>query len=294
MRSIRKQSLAMAVAVLLICLVAGCSNSGSKNKKANSSSSLPTPEVAQASAAPITAAATSAAPGATPGAGRGTNGTPAAAGRLACLDNLRTYRYNGQLALTLAAGATSSQIGALANLLNDVSFDGAYQAPDASTLNVKFPGADGSQDLQTIKSGGMFYQKTGSGGWQLSTGTGPIVGTLSQLDPQTLCDQTIAQIDASSITPAKETVNGVAALHYSFGPADLARSPGLFGGAGRDGNQGGPGDTQLDVWTSVKDGYPVRIALKSSFGETGGSSTLDVMIDISDINGSDVSIKAPI
>jgi hypothetical protein len=219
-------------------------------------------------------------------------------GHLACFAGVKSYRFNGHLALDLGSSSTRSQLGTLSNLLQDVNFDGAYHSPDASNLNVHFPQSAAAQDLQTIKIGGKTYQKTGSGSWQDTPGSGPILSALNEIDPRTLCDQTLAKIDTSGVTPVDETVNGVAAKHYTFGPAELARSGGLFGGE-RDATatpraSTTPPDAHLDVWTSAKDGRPIRIALKSAFGEAGGTTTLDVTMDVTDLNGADVSIKAPL
>lgn len=176
-----------------------------------------------------------------------------------------------------------------------MAFDGAFQAPDASALNVHFGGSGGSQDLQTIRIGGKFYQRAAGGGWQESTGAGPIISTLSQIDPQRLCDQSLAQVDTSKVKPVEDTINGVKTLHYVFGPAELAGSPGIFG-RGRGDQQGAAPDTHLDVWTVAASGYPMRIVLNSSFSESGGASpsTLSVSMDIGDFNGSDISIRAPL
>jgi hypothetical protein len=223
----------------------------------------------------------------------------ASGAHLACFSGVTSYRFNGHLALDLGSSSTQSQLGALSTLLQDVTFDGAYHSPDAASLNVHFPQSAGAQDLQTIKIGGKTYQKTGDGNWQDTPGSGPILSALNQIDPRTLCNQTLARIDTSEVTPASETVNGVAAKHYTFGSAALARSGGLFGREGRDATatpEAGatPPDTHLEVWTSAKDGRPIRIALKSAFGEGGGTASLDVTMDVTDLNGSDVSIKAPL
>ncbi len=210
---------------------------------------------------------------------------------------MNAYRFNGRFALTLAPGE-SSQVGALRNLLSDVAFTGAFQSPDSSMMNVKFPGDAGTQDLETARVGEKFYQRTGQGAWQQSTGAGPIIGAISRVDPLTLCNESIAQVDTSGVTPVAETVNGVPAMHYTFGPADLAGSPGFFGGdRGGSGSQAGgaaPQDTHLEVWIATQGGYPVRIMLASGFGDTGATSSLKVVLDINDVNGSDISIKAPI
>jgi hypothetical protein len=236
------------------------------------------------------------------------NAASALPARVDCFSSVKGYRFDGRFALNLGAGNTRSQIGALSNLLQDVRFDGAYKAPNASSLDVHFAQGDSSQDLQTIKLGDRTFQRTGQGGWQDTPGSGPILTTINQIDPRSLCNQTLAKVDLSSLTPARETLSGVAALHYTLGPDQLARTPGLFGEgdrgnrataqAGESGALASPSsgeapDATLDVWLAEKGSYPLRIALKSSFGESGGSSTLDVSMNLSDFNGADIVIKAP-
>lgn len=291
----KKAAFAAVASGLILGLLAGCTSGNSKPRPLVVS---PVPGTsAAASIAPKTPAPTAAASRATALPLR----SPVAAGsRLSCFAGLTSYNFKGRFALNLTPGTTPAQIGSLANLLADAAFDGAFQAPNSSSLNVHFGGAAGIQDLETIHIGDKFYQRAAGGAWQENAGAGPILGTLSQLDPQRLCDQTIAQINVSNIKPVADTIDGVKTEHYTFGPTDLAGSPGLFGQGGERnrGNaspQNTPPDMHLDVWTSNDSGYPVRITLTSSFGEGSGSgtSTLAVSMDIGDFNGSDISIKAP-
>ena len=291
----KKAAFAAVASGLILGLLAGCTSGNSKPRPLAVSPASGT--AATASTAPVTAAPTAAASRATALPAR----SPVATGnRLSCFAGLTSYNFKGRFALNLTPGATPAQIGSLANLLADAAFDGAFQAPNSSSLNVHFGGAANSQDLETIRVGDKFFQRAAGGAWQENAGAGPILGTLSQLDPQRLCDQTIAQINVSNIKPVADIINGVKTEHYTFGPADLAGTPGLFGQGGqrRQGNtnaQNTPPDMLLDVWTSNDGGYPVRIVLTSSFGDGGGSgtSTLAVSMDIGDFNGSDISIKAP-
>jgi hypothetical protein len=221
--------------------------------------------------------------------------TPAVApvaGALPCLTGLQSYRYSGNFSLTSPSGEARSQLGSLANLLKDVRFDGAAVGANASSLHVTFPGG-ASQDLQTIQFNGKHYQRAGDGKWEIATGGGQLLGALSTLDPQTLCSQTLATVNVSSLKPTEESLHGTPVDHYTLGPGDLANSTGLLGQRQRD-----PADqasaTHLDVWTSRRDKYPMRIVVDSNFGAAGSQSTLHIDIDVTDANGKDISIKAPL
>ncbi|MHB8578134.1 MAG: hypothetical protein ACYDCQ_22720, partial [Dehalococcoidia bacterium] len=225
-----------------------------------------------------------------------TAGASASTAHLACLTGLRSYRFGGTLSLQLGPGATAQQLGSLVNLLQDVRFNGASLAPSASTLNLTFGGALGAQSLQTERIGGQLYVKGTDGKWQVSPGNGPILSALSQLDPQRLCDQTIATVSTIGMQPARETVDGVSALHYRFGPDQLANSPGVLGRDTADAaDAGAGGPSSLDVWETVHNPHPVRIRLASGIGgQSGGTGSLKVTIDITDINNGDISIMAPL
>ncbi len=304
------KDLAATLFIAALTVGAGCTNSKPGTPTVAHQNTVASPAI-QASNVPagtaVSAAATARASAASTGAASTsrTAGTAAArpattaagtANRLACFDGVSAYRFSGHFALALAPG-TGSQIGALSNLLTDVAFDGAFQSPDSTTLNVKFPGNAGTQDLETARVAGKFYQRTGQGAWQQSTGAGPIIGAISRVDPRTLCNESLAQVDTSGVKPTAEPLNGIQTLHYIFGPTDLARSPGFFGGDRGGTPEAGatpdaaPQDTHLEVWIATQGGYPVRMVLGSGFG---GEGTLKVVVDISDVNGNDIAIKAPI
>lgn len=213
----------------------------------------------------------------------------ATSAHLACLDGLRSYRFGGTMSLRTGPGSTSQQLGSLVNLLQDVRFSGLAVAPSASTLDLTFGGANGGQSLQTLRNRDQLYVKGQDGKYQPSTGSGPILSALGQLDPQTLCNQTIAMLSTAGMAPVRESISGVATNRYSFTAAQLAQSPGAFG---RRESDGGSGAATLDVWETVRDQHPARIHLVSGFGGTDGG-TLDVTIDIKDANGADIAIKAP-
>src|SRR5581483_6983354 len=198
--------------------------------------------------------------------------TPAPAGTLPCLGGLRAYRFSGELKFDAGQSQARNEIGSLANLLRDVRFDGAHQAPASTRFHVSFP-QGASQDVETIRIGNAQYQRVDDGAWETAGGSaGPFVTALSGLDPQTLCQQTLGTVSTSGKTPSEETVDGVAAQHYRFAPGELARTPGLFGQGRTGGN--GQTSTALDVWTAAGNRYPLRIAVQSSDAADGTSFQL--------------------
>ncbi|HEY7294944.1 MAG TPA: hypothetical protein VH916_07865 [Dehalococcoidia bacterium] len=217
-------------------------------------------------------------------------GTPAPAGSLPCLGGLRAYRFSGELKFNAGQGQTRNQIGSLANLLQDVRFDGAHRAPLSTQLHVTFPQGS-SQAVETIRIGGTQYQRVGNGAWETANSSaGPFVAALSSLDPETLCQQTLATVSTAGKTPTSETVDGVATQHYTFPPGELAHTPGLFGQR-REGGNAQQASTTLDVWTAADNRYPLRIAVQSSDAADGTSFQLT--LDVRDPNGADIAIRAP-
>jgi hypothetical protein len=224
---------------------------------------------------------------------------------ISCFEGLSGYRFDGQLAFKPAAGATQAQIGSLANLLQDVRFSGSWKAPQDSDIKVTFPGADGSQDLEIRRVGGRLYQMAAGGAWQPSTGQGPIAGTIARLDPQTLCQTSLAQVDLSTKQGTRESVNGVQALHFSLGPQDLPAGSGFFGeeqnraGAATPAAAATPRpaatparDTRLDVWVVPSTHYPVKMQLNASEGGSNGGM-FGITVNVTDLGGSDISIPVP-
>ncbi|HLZ70285.1 MAG TPA: hypothetical protein VKV26_10305 [Dehalococcoidia bacterium] len=217
-------------------------------------------------------------------------GTPAPAGSLPCLGGLRAYRFSGELKFNAGQGQARNQVGSLANLLQDVQFEGAHRAPAATQLQVSFP-QGASQDVETIRIGGTQYQRVGGGAWETANGSaGPFVAALAGLDPQTLCEQTLGTVSTAGKAPVAETLNGVPAQHYSFAPGELARTPGLFG-QGREGVNNQQSSTSLDVWTAGGNRYPLRIDVQNR--DPADGSSFQLSLDVRDPNGGDIAIKAP-
>ena len=245
---------AIAAVALLATLAGGCS--GGSKKSSNSVNVLPTAAVVAPS-------------------------------RINCFDGVTGYRFSGHL--SLQGGSSSSSIGSLANLLSSVDFQGAFHAPDDSTVALTFPGANGSQDLELRRVGGQLYQRAAGGAWQKSTGQGPIVSTVARLDPLVLCQSSLANANLSAAHPHPATVAGKPALHYTLSGSQLAATAGPLGARGTSTPEA---NATVDVWLDPATAYPVQMQLATRPGGAG-EGTLNVMIDVTDVNGTDTAIAVP-
>lgn len=92
-------------------------------------------------------------------------------------------------------------------------------------------------------------------------------------------------------TPTPETVNGVDTTHYEFEDVSLLTGGYLF-------NAGSDQDRLLkvysgDVWLT-EDGWPVRLESKSSGTYPSGRElSLEVSLEITDVNSEDVAVERP-
>src|SRR5581483_10553664 len=89
-----------------------------------------------------------------------------------CLRGLTSYRFSGTFSLQAAettpapsAGGETSLTGSLANLLRNVTFQGAAHGPDRYDATVNF-GGNGVQSLQILRIGSRTYSRFGNGAWQ--------------------------------------------------------------------------------------------------------------------------------
>lgn len=216
-----------------------------------------------------------------------------------CLQGLTSYRFAGTFALhALAPSAASSPVGgeaglagSLGNLLGNVTFQGAAQAPDRYEAQIMF-GGNGVQSLQIVRIAGSTYSRFGDGAWQQGDDAQGLTG-VAQFDPQTLCENLLAPLDTAGQSPSKETVNGVPSLRYEVSGAQVLR--GLAAGAGGRPVSGtatpGAGQPSADVivWDAVSGGYPVRFQADG----TTGAGSIDLVVNVTDVNGRDIRVSTP-
>ena len=219
-----------------------------------------------------------------------------------CLQDLHSYRFDGTLSLKLAtpagtstpAAGTGEFAGSLTNLLSNVSFKGSALAPDRTEATITFGGD--TQPLQIVRVGAKTWSRFGSNAWQQGNQIAGF-GNILQFDPQTLCRQSLAQLDASGQTPAHETVNGIPSLRYRFSGAQLAGT--AFGEQDRGtaspiANSGATpappaANFTLNLWAAQKGGYPTRVQIG---GNSEGAGYAFVM-NVSDVNDTAIRITAP-
>lgn len=292
-------------------LVLGCS-SGTKQRQASPSRTAP-PSTFTPGAATFTPAPSTPAAGATQ---RPVPAQPVVAA--SCLRGLSSYRFSGKLSVKAAAStpgpaaaagsatpaseAGSSLAGSLANLLSNVTFTGAARAPDRTEATITFAGAaateangntsTGPPPLQLVQIGKQTWSRFGSAAWQQGNEVAGL-GNIVQFDPETICEQTLAQLSASGQTPVHQTINGIPSLHYQFNGEQYARL--LFGGGSGNGSEPTvtptppAGNFSLALWTAAKGAYPVRVQFQG--GQKGSSFSL--LLNVSDVNGKDIVIQAP-
>lgn len=215
-----------------------------------------------------------------------------------CLRGLSSYRFTGTLSYKAAEGGApagnSFLSGSLANLLSNVSFDGAAEAPDRAQATVTL-GGSGTQPLQIVRIGDQTYSRFGNAAWQKGDQIAGL-GNIVQFDPESVCESSLTHLDGSGQTPVHETVNGVASLRYHFAGPQFAR--GLFGGDGESraatatpvpAATAQAGNFDLTLWSAEKGGYPVRLQVAGN----GEGTTFNFLINVSDLNGKDVQIATP-
>ena len=286
----------LLAALLVSLLLLACSNSKKPGPAASPSSAAPAAVRVAVTFTPIPS------PALPKGATRVARPAhPAVAAT--CLQNLHSYRFAGTLSLkpatpsgtaTPAAGA-GDFAGSLANLLSNVSFKGSALAPDSTEATISF-GSGSTQPLQIVRIGSKTWSRFGSNAWQEGNQIAGF-GNILQFDPATLCQQSLARLDAAGKTPVHETVNGIPSLRYQFSGAQLAGTVFGEGGRGTPTPIANSGTTPtppaanftLSLWTAAKGNYPTRVQVN---GSPEGSGFAFVM-NVSDVNGGDIQIAVP-
>lgn len=222
-----------------------------------------------------------------------------------CLQGLSSYRFSGTLSLRQVSGPASAPTassgdsgllsGSLANLLSNVTFQGAALAPDRYQARITF-GGGGVQPLDVVRVASQTFSRFGDSAWQQGDQIGGF-GGISRFDPQSLCQGLLAPLDAGGQTPSRETVNGVSALRYQVSGPQVGRAL-RAGGREGGGREAAPAptasaaadlpDASATVWEAEKGGYPVRFQV-----EGGTENPIDLVVDVTDVNGKDVRIVPP-
>jgi hypothetical protein len=211
-----------------------------------------------------------------------------------CLRSLSSYRFSGTFSLTPAARAQAAPAsgqpafaGSIANLLSNVAFQGSAQAPDRYQARVTF-GGSGVQPLDVVRIASQNYSRFGDNAWKQGDQIQGF-GGISQFDPESICERTLAFVDSGGQAPAHESIDGVAVLRYDVTGAQLRALGGGRPATGIQTPTPAAEAAQATVWTAEKGGYPLRFHIKT---ETAAGA-IDLLVNISDVNGRDIRISAP-
>lgn len=290
-------SLVAAASLMLLAACGGDDSTAQKKTRENAQGTAVAVATATATSS-SGAAAASVSSAATPVPGSSSSAatpvsTPVASGTvpLDCGQEIRSYRFDGKVALQEPSSASANDPAALASaLLQDVRFSGAYVSPDRVQIKLDLGGQSSplaGQSLQFIQIGSTAYIKLGNLPWQKQEMTEE--NPIGNLNPIELCKQLQENLPVAQARTRKEQVNGVDAIRYDFDRKSLEKLPGLFG----EDSQDLPENLNLSLWVAEKEKFPVRMALSGSGQQAGGTTSINLEFNVTDLNASGIRIDAP-
>lgn len=286
----------VAVAALML-VVAACGGDDSKAETKSGNSEATAAAATAASGAGGIAGASSSSSSSSSAQSSGTPAGQATSARLNvdCGDNLKAFKFQGKLAVKMPqsspAGGSNDFGGLLDDLLGDVTFSGAYVAPDRTQMKLEFGGQNSlfPGGVEFVQIGAATYTKLGNTGWQQGTGGTGADEFLSGLDPRDLCANTLDDLPAPA-SSAKVKVNGVDAVRYDY---DRKSIQNLNGFLGADDLDELPENFKLSVWVAEKERFPVKLTASASGGQGSDQISFNVEFNVTDLNSSNVKIDAP-
>jgi hypothetical protein len=211
------------------------------------------------------------------------------------LEGLRSFRMD--LSFKLNLGGLLSGLGEeesafasmLLSMLSNVKVKAAYVAPDSVSAEMNLLG----EQVKYVQIGGQAWVNEGSG-WQ-ETGAEDFLGGLGS-SPTELLEDFLPQEVLEAAKTKQETVNGVKATRYSFDRDSLEQ---LTEDYGEDfgfnlSTLAEVEDLSLDVWVSEA-GIPVKASmLFKGQDPEGNDMSMELELNITDINSDSVKITKPV
>jgi hypothetical protein len=208
------------------------------------------------------------------------------------LASIQSYRFDLTLKMHADNPGSGSSDGAVAAalmmaLLGNIEMEGAYVAPDRSSVSMTFFG----MNVQTIQIGDQAWSNQGTG-WVVDTPSSssePI-----QIDsPSQLPVDLVPKGELAGAMTTTETVNGVETTHFSFDKDSLGNLADLTnGGLGIEGLEQAS-TYNLDVWLTAE-GIPVKMTVVIEGESDSGAVSVEMEYNIKDLNDPTISIEAPI
>jgi hypothetical protein len=210
------------------------------------------------------------------------------------LMELKSFRFDfsmkldlGSLGLSTGSGTADAMgeafAAAMLGILGDIKAEGAYVSPDQMDVRLSMAG----QQLGFVQTGDRAWVNEGSG-W---TATSPTAGFGIGESPADLFSDFLPQEILRGAKTSSETVNGVKATRYSFDKTALEQ---VAKDLGESADLEDVMEANLDVW--LTDGnVPVKITMKMAGKDGSGQGmTMNLEVNVRDINSNSIQIKSPI
>ena len=185
--------------------------------------------------------------------------------------------------------------------------EGDFVAPDSHAFSTtfEFAGLSGTQEAVII--GDDAWIREGEGDWLATTASDPNIQdalSLTSADPEFLQDQQFAE-DLAALDSEEETRNGVQTRRYHIPKESVETLVDLLG-EGFLQDAAGLEEFEMTVWLEEETDMLVRAELTATaspelFGEEaglslaeGGSVTISMVVDVSQINDESIEIEPPI
>ena len=164
-------------------------------------------------------------------------------------------------------------------------FTGSFIAPDRFSIAVFTPSQEGGQELLQIFIEDQVWVKTEGTDWLSAPFT-------NDFPPQKVCDEVLGKLDLAGLPSTPDNLNGLQAQHVEIEQAELEVAATLFG----------PGSDMarlatvysVDAWVA-EEGWPARFEAKSSGTyPSGRQMSVEVTLEITDVDAGDIEIEPPI
>ncbi len=203
----------------------------------------------------------------------------------AAFADLKSYRYLMRFDIE---GTSTGQEAFEGTFAFDLNVEGAFVAPDREQVKVTGSMFGLELEEETIRIGDRTWVHT-DGGWV----EGEAEFTTEDFSPASFAEAFNAE-DLRILKPSKETINGIRSLRYKISKANIekiAGFAGLFGeGAGLEDL---PENFDIDLWLAEDGGWPVRLVMSASGDFDGVEGSLDLSMDVTDVNDESIEIEPP-
>jgi hypothetical protein len=213
------------------------------------------------------------------------------------LMELKSFRFDLTLKLDLGSlgnlGANSDSAedalgqafaAAMLGILGDIKAEGAFVAPDQMDVRMTLAG----QQMGYVQLGTRAWVNDGSG-WEATTSAADMM-TFGE-SPADLFNEFLPQDVLRGARTSGETVNGVKTTRYSFDKKALEQ---IADEMGESADLEDVTEANLDIWLTEGE-IPVKVTMKvAGKDETGQTMSMNLEVNVRDINSNSIQIKSPI